>query len=216
MNDFKKIEFVVLDVETTGLSPVNGDRVIEVAALKIRELKVVDRFYSLVDPKRPLSYGAFLVNGITEEMLRGAPPAPEILPGFLDFLGTACLVGHNIRFDLGFIKSEANLSGQQWRHSHPALDTVRLARWLIPELRRYRLQMVAQHLGIEDVQLHRAMADVELTMNIFQTMLEMAFRRDVSDLKGLLKYGGVKFDFNQQSQRTDHFYSVTADEAATS
>lgn len=200
MDDFRKIEFVILDVETTGLSPGNGDRVIEVAALKIRELKVVDRFYSLVDPQRPLAYGAFLVNGITVEMLKGAPVAEEIIPGFFDFLGQACLVGHNIRFDLKFLKNEADFSGQPWRHRHPALDTVRLARWLLPDLGRYRLQMVAHHLGIEDVQLHRAMADVELTRTIFQIMLEMAFRRDVSDLKGLLKYGGVKFEFASRNK----------------
>ncbi len=193
MKDFKNTEFVVLDVETTGLSPANGDRVIEVAALKVRDLCVVDRFHSLIDPERPLSYGAFLVNGITPEMLKDAPTAREVLPDLFDFLGKACLVGHNIRFDLGFLWQEVRLSGRDWGHKHQALDTVRLARWLIPELRHYRLQAVAYHLAIDEVQQHRAMADVELTWAIFSKMLEMAFRRDVSELSALAEHGGVVY-----------------------
>jgi len=193
MKDFKNTEFVILDVETTGLSPAGGDRVIEIAAVKVRELRIVDKFYSLVNPQRPVSYAAFQVNGISDAMLKDAPAAGEILPGFLDFVSGACLVGHNIRFDLGFLSSELERAGWCWRQRHTAVDTVRLSRWLLPELRRHRLEYVARSLEIEPAQLHRAMSDVELTFRVFEKFLEMAFRRDVSDLPGLLTRGGVGF-----------------------
>jgi DNA polymerase III epsilon subunit family exonuclease len=195
MDDFKKTEFIIFDVETTGLSPAYGDRVIEVAAVKIRDLTIVDRFHSLIDPQRPLSYGAFLVNGISSEMLRGAPVAAEILPRFFSFLaGEAfaaappCLVGHNITFDLNFLLHEAALLRHPWQPQRHKVDTMRLARWLLPELGRYRLEGLARFLEIEAAQQHRAMADVEMTHRVLIKLLEMSFRRDVTDLSGLMAY----------------------------
>jgi DNA polymerase III subunit alpha, Gram-positive type len=193
MIPFSDIDFVIFDVETTGLSPANGDRMIELGALKVRGTQVIDRFYSLIDPQRPLSYGAFLVNGISTEMLEGAPVAAEVLPKFLRFLGGAVLVGHNVNFDLGFLNAELERSELAWRQGYSVLDTRRLARWLLPDLRSYRLQNVSYALAIEDFQQHRAMSDVEMTRQVFAQFLEMAFRRDVATLKQLLRHGGVKF-----------------------
>jgi len=89
----KDTEFTFIDVETTGLSPHGGDRVIEIAAMKVKNSKVVKKFETFVDPQRELSYGAFLVNGISDEMLKGAPKAHEILPEFMDMVQNSIIVG---------------------------------------------------------------------------------------------------------------------------
>lgn len=208
MIPFSDIDFVVLDVETTGLSPFNGDRVIEIGAVKVHGEEIVDQFHSLIDPQRPLSYEAFLVNGISSEMLKGAPTADQVLPKFLEFLGTAALVGHNVNFDLGFLNHEIERSGLSWRQLHPVLDTKKMARWLLPELRSYRLQQVAYALAMEDVQDHRAIGDVNMTRLVFRRFLDMAFRRDVTTLKQLLRHGGVRFS----GKVGGHFFESTPEE----
>jgi len=192
MNDLKKCEFTILDVETTGLSSLNGDRVIEIAALKIRDNKVSGKFETFVDPQRELSYEAFLVNGITDEMLKGAPKAREILPELMAFIGDSVIVGHNVKFDLNFINNELDLVGHTKWDSHPAMDTIKMARGLIPGLPSYSLTSVARHLGIVNPQQHRAMSDVVMTHQVFDQLLHIAGEKNFSQLEELLLLFGLK------------------------
>ncbi|MCX5680687.1 MAG: 3'-5' exonuclease [Candidatus Omnitrophica bacterium] len=179
MDRFKTKEFVVFDVETTGLSPAIGDRIVEIAALKIKNLEPVAHFHSLVDPQRPISFPAFEVNQISEKMLVGAPKAREILPQFLKFVGRATLIGHNITFDMNFLYNEMDLSGLETRKDFETVDTIRLARQLMPRLGRYPLWLVADALGIKKSQKHRAMADVELTFDVFSRLIHLAQERNM-------------------------------------
>jgi DNA polymerase III epsilon subunit family exonuclease len=185
MTNFKKNTFVVLDLETTGLSARYGDRIVEIGALKVRGLEVVDRFHSLVDPQRPISYGAFLVNGISAEMVKGAPRAAEVLPRLMKFIGKAYVIGHNLRFDIGFLAQELALLGQTLDDDLKQLDTIRIARRLLPEAGRYSLAHLACYLGIETLQSHRAMADAELTFAVFRELLAIADRKDICDIEQL-------------------------------
>ena len=185
--DIRDVEFVVFDVETTGLAPGAGDRVVEIAALKVRDRKIVEEFHSLVDPQRSISAGAFMVNGITPQMLSGAPKASHIMPRFLKFVEGAHLIGHNVRFDLGFVINEIGLAGLTWEKETWAIDTVRMARLLLPGMGSYRLWWVARSLGIEEEQQHRALADVYLTWRVFAKLLEVAERRDLKAPEILLK-----------------------------
>jgi DNA polymerase-3 subunit epsilon len=100
--NIKLAEFVIFDVETTGLSPIDGDRIVEIAALKIKGSAVVDQFHSLVNPQRSMPMQATQVNNITDDMLITAPIAADILPEMINFIGGACVAGHNVRFDLNF------------------------------------------------------------------------------------------------------------------
>ena len=175
----KTKEFAVFDVETTGLSPTSGDRIVEIAALKIRDLKPIARFHSMVDPERPISFAAFEVNGISEAMLVGAPKSCDVLPKFLEFLGNATLIGHNVKFDLNFLYHEMGLAGLKREEEFEAIDTIRLARRVIPQLKRYPLWLVAATLGISENQKHRAMADVDLTFDVFYRLVHLAQERDV-------------------------------------
>ena len=180
MKTFQETEFVIFDVETTGLSPGMGDRVIEVAALKVKNLKPVEEFHSFVNPGRDISPGAFMVNGITSEMLSGSPRIEHVLPRLLNFLADSVLVGHNIKFDLGFLNNEVRLAGILARNEWRSICTVKMARSLLPGLGRYPLWLVARRLGVEARQEHRALADVYLTLSVFRRLLQIAERRDTA------------------------------------
>ena len=183
MSMIKDKEFVVFDVETTGLSPMNGDRVVEIAALKIRDFKVVDEFHSLVNPGREISYDAFLVNGISQKMVQDAPMASTVMPAFCGFIEGTCLVGHNVKFDLGFLTNELLLLGLKLHPRTVALDTVKMARVLIPGLNSYSLASVSYSLGITQIQRHRAMSDVQMTWEVFERLRQNAERKALSDWK---------------------------------
>ncbi len=178
MKNFQETEFVIFDVETTGLSPSMGDRVIEVAALKVKNLEPVEEFHSFINPGREISPGAFMVNGITPEMLLGSPRIDRILPRLLNFLADQVIVGHNIKFDLGFLDHEVRLTGIPREREWKSICTVKMARSLLPGLGRYPLWLVARRLGVEQRQEHRALSDVYLTLSVFRRLLEIAKRRD--------------------------------------
>jgi len=176
------VEFVVLDTETTGLRP-GPDRVIELAGVRVRGGEAVASFQSLINPGRRIPPFIAQFTGITQEMLADAPPAREILPGFLTFIDGAILVGHNLGFDLGFLSHEAQLLG----HAFPieGLDTIPLARRFLPTLKRFKLDMVAAHLNIPATHRHRALGDARVTAAVFLRMLELAQQQGIYTLGDL-------------------------------
>jgi DNA polymerase-3 subunit epsilon len=124
---FLEIPFVAADVETTGLSAAEGHRVCEIALLRFLRGTVIDSFVSLVNPLRPIDPGARAVNGISDEMVAGAPSFADLFPGILAFLGDDPLVFHNAPFDLSFLRAEALLAGGKWPGNR-VLDTLPMAR----------------------------------------------------------------------------------------
>lgn len=181
----KSTEFVVFDVETTGLSPQDGDRIIEIAAMKVKDSQVIDKFYSLVNPKRSLPREAMIINQITEDMVIDAPTSAEVLPRLIDFIGGACVAGHNVRFDLGFLCYELSLCSRKLKDETPAIDTLKMAKELLPYLSSYKLAYLARSLGVTVNETHRAMADVEITVKVMLRLIEMAHEKD---LCGVLKF----------------------------
>ncbi len=201
--NIKLTEFVIFDVETTGLSPIDGDRIVEIAAVKVKGIKVVDKFYSLVNPQRSMPSQATLVNNITQEMLTTAPVAADILPHMIHFIGGACVAGHNVRFDLNFLCYELALVGRRLNDRTPAVDTLKMARDLLPYLSNHKLAYLARSLGVVVDQTHRAMADVELTVAVFLRLMEMAGDKDLQKASVFLNQFGVEkpsFKLNQKSQ----------------
>jgi len=172
-------EYVVLDVETTGLRP-GPDRVIEIAGLRLRGGQIVDSFQTLVNPLRRLPPFIVQLTGITNEMIAKAPPAEQILPTFLDFIEGATIVGHNVNFDIGFLAYETQLLGQTFPID--GLDTIALARRLLPGLRRFKLDMVAQYLNIPASNRHRAMGDTKVTAAVFLKILDRAREQGIQTL----------------------------------
>ena len=201
--DIRQAEFIVFDVETTGLSPTGGDRIVEIAALKVKEGKIVGEFYYLVNPKRALSAEAMMINQVTEEMVANAPTSQVVLPQLIDFIGGACVAGHNVRFDLGFVGYELALIGRRIKEETPVVDTLKMSRELLPYLNNHKLAYIARSLGISIGETHRAMADVKITVAVLIRLMDMAAEKNLDKVGKFLEQFGVEkpsFKLTQVSQ----------------
>jgi DNA polymerase III subunit epsilon len=182
-------EFVLFDVETTGLSPAYGHRVCEVACLRVRGGEQVGRFEALVDPGRRISPGAYHVNQITAEMLAGAPRFATVARQVLALMDGGVLVAHNAPFDLGFLAMELELARVPPPEG-PVVDTLTLCR------RVYRfasnsLPAVARTLAVDTGPGHRAMGDAWTTWGVLEAILcELGRRWQVRTLRELLNFQG--------------------------
>ncbi len=172
---FEKLEneqFVVFDIETTGLDWRMGNQVIELAGQKIVNGEVVDQFHELINPTCPVEDGAYRVHGLSNMFLaEQGGKAEEHFPRFLDFVQDAILVGHNIlTFDVPFLN--ADLQRYQLRTlNNMIIDTLVMARKLLPHLPNHKLGTVATHFGVDPSGAHRAMVDVEMNKKVFLQML---------------------------------------------
>ena len=194
--NIKQAEYVIFDVETTGLTPEGGDRIVEIAAIRFKNQKIVEHFESLVNPQRDIPEEAQRLHGISADMVKDAPSREEALTRMTDFINGACLVGHNIKFDLDFLCYELSLLGRKLREETPAVDTLKMAKELIPHLRSYSLPSLARGLGVLVKDSHRALADVQTTVSVFNSLLDTAFETRVESFKELYKkFGIVKPNF---------------------
>lgn len=191
------LEFTIFDTETTGLEPESGDRIVELAAVRIKGEKKIREFQSLTDPERPISDAAFQVNGITASMLEGAPKMQEVLPKFLDFAKDSCWCSYNAGFDLAFLDNESRIAGQALPRDIMVADMLKMSRRLLPGLERYTLSFVAQTLGIEAQQKHRALSDVLLSLEVFQCLRRSLKEKGIYDLKNFIELFGVSPGWSQ-------------------
>jgi len=156
-----ELEFVSLDLETTGLMP-ETDRIVEIGAVRFGpDGREIGRFQRLVNPQRPMSPAAYAIHGLSDADLADAAPADEILPEFLAFLGDAdmtLLIAHNAAFDAGFLGRELGRAGLS-APTHSLFDTLALARRRLPDLASHRLDYLARVLGLDPSDAHRALAD---------------------------------------------------------
>lgn len=166
------IDFVVIDVETTGLSPARGDRVCEVGAVKIHGGEIIDSFGTLVNPERSIAAAASAVNHISDEMVANAPRFPQVLPPLRSIMRSAVIVGYNAEFDLSFLRHEFGLANQRW-NPPVVVDTLSLARKLLPGLRKYPQEFVAGVVGLTFPVKHRALEDATMTATLFTLFTSM-------------------------------------------
>lgn len=158
--------YVVIDIETTGLSPEYNE-IIEVGAHKIKEGQIIDTFSSLIKPSMK-PYGSYIdefienLTGITNEMLSSAPEILEIFPQYMDFIGDNIIVGHNVNFDINFLYdySEKYLNKP---FINDFVDTMRLFRKLHPELKHHRVRDLAKLYSLDYSNAHRALTDCNIT-----------------------------------------------------
>lgn len=162
--------FVVFDIETTGFSP-EKNRIIEIGAVRVENGVITDRMDEFVNPDVPIPFEIERLTGINDSMVMGAEKIDVILPKFLEFAKDAVLVAHNASFDVSFISHNAKRLG--YAFSPTVLDTVTLARALLPQLNRYKLDTVAKAVGVSLLNHHRAVDDAEATAGIFLKFVEM-------------------------------------------
>jgi len=158
-------QLVSIDVETTGLFPLSGDRICEIALLKIKEGVIIDKFVTLVNPEKEISLSASLINGITNEMVKNTPPFKNIANKVNDFIKNEILLIHNANFDLSFLKIEMKNCGVQFNETK-LIDTLEIARNFF-NFQSNSLPNLANYLRIEGGKFHRAEADAWTSYKIF-------------------------------------------------
>jgi DNA polymerase-3 subunit epsilon len=164
------LSYVVVDLETTGGRPMHGDRITEIAAVVVRHGEIVDVFETLVNPRRSIPPWITRLTNISWGMVKDAPPFDALCDRVLDVLGGHVFVAHNARFDWAFLNAELERATGQTLDG-PRLCTVKLARKLLPQLRRRSLDYVAMHYGVEIRGRHRAGGDAIATARVLVRLL---------------------------------------------
>lgn len=195
------VEFVVVDLETTGGSPKDC-HITEIGAVRVRGGEVLGEFQSLVDPGVAVPPFIAALTGITDAALAGAPRVGAVLPMFLEFARGAVLVAHNAGFDVGFLKAACASEDQQWP-GFPVLDTARLARVLLhrDEVPNNKLATLARHFRAATEPNHRALADARATVDVLHGLLERAAGFGASHLEDIMQIGS-RVSREQRSKRT--------------
>jgi len=187
-----QIEFCVLDTETTGLAPERGDRIIELACVKIKAGQIKTQFHTLINPQRDIPTEALAIHGISQDMLKGAPLMQKVMPEFLKFIQGSHLCAYNAAFDLDFLKKELQLLGQEMPPDIYIIDVLAMARRLLPNFSQYNLAYVAQSLDIAQEQKHRALYDVYTTIAVFNELTNIMRIKGIDDFYTLHSLFGLE------------------------
>ena len=179
-------DFVVFDLETTGFSP-KKNKIIEIGAVKVQQGKITERFSSFVNPQIPIPFDIEELTGIRDDMVIDAPLIEEILPEFMEFCKDCVMVAHNAEFDMSFIQK--NCEDLHLNCDFTVADTVAMARFLLPQLNRYKLDTVAKAVGVSLENHHRAVDDAACTAEIFVKFIEMLESRRIHTLDELNEQG---------------------------
>ena len=178
--------YVVFDLETTGFSTV-ANKIIEIGAVKVVNGKITDKFSTFVNPEVPIPYRIEELTSIRDDMVIDAPKIETILPQFMEFCGDAIMVAHNADFDMSFIIKNCERQGIEKEFT--IIDTVALARILLPQLNRFKLDTVAKALGVSLENHHRAVDDAGCTAEIFVKFVKMLHDRGMETLDQVNQMG---------------------------
>jgi DNA polymerase-3 subunit epsilon len=188
--------FVVFDVETTGSAAGKGGAITEVGALKLVRGEVVDQFSTLVNPGRLIEPFVVRLTGITDRMVSDAPSISEVMPRFEEFVEGCVLVGHNVHFDCSFVTAARGGTPLP----NEVLDTLKLARSLVPGLKRYRLSALVSHFGVRQAPNHRALSDAAATTEVFRKLLKLLHSAGMKSVGEALALRGGRDRIKPQKQ----------------
>src|SRR5699024_11299359 len=163
----------------TGLSAVY-DTIIELAAVKIQDGEITDRFESFANPHHPLSQTTIDLTGITDDMVENAPEVGDVLKQFHEWIGEDILVAHNASFDMGFLNQGLKRIDFE-KIENPVIDTLELSRFLFPQFKNHRLNTLCKHFDIELTQHHRAIYDAEATGYLLWKLVEELLEREITN-----------------------------------
>jgi len=193
--------FVVFDLETTGLN-ASKCSIIEIGAVKVKNSEIIDRFSEFVNPHVPIPYRITELTGIRDQDVRDAEDISMLLPAFKEFCGDAVLVAHNADFDTSCIKAECKRQEISWDFTY--MDTVPMSRYLLPELKKYKLDAVAKLLGVVLENHHRAVDDAEATAGIFLKLRQRLLNQGITGLRQLNEAAKL----TTENIRSAHAYHV--------
>lgn len=185
-------EFIIFDIETTGLSAIN-DGITEIGAIKVKDGRVIDTYSQLVNPEKEISEFITNLTGITNDMVADKPKIKDVIGDFKEFISGGVLVAHNASFDIGFIREKMRINNLEL--NNPILDTLGLARAVFPDLKNHKLDNLAKHLDVNLDNHHRAVDDAKATKDIFLKILEILENRNIKSLT----------DINSLSDKGDIF-----------
>ena len=184
LNDvsIRDLNYTVFDTETTGLDPRGGDEIISIGALRIinRNILFDERFEQLIDPKRKISKASIAIHGIQPQVLEGCPTIDKVLPDFRSFCSDSVLVGHNVAFDMSFLKMKEVQTGIVF--NNPVLDTLLLSAVVHPTQELHSLDSIADRLELEIDGRHTALGDAVVTAQIFLALLTLLEERGIFTL----------------------------------
>ncbi len=180
--------YVVFDIETTGFSALK-DKIIEIGAVKVENGRITERFSEFVNPQIPIPFRIEELTSINDNMVADAPTIDVILPKFEKFCEGCVMVAHNAEFDMSFIRKNYEDLGIE--REDTVVDTVGMARFLLPQLNRFKLDTVAKAVGVSLEHHHRAVDDASCTADIFVKFIEMCAERDIFNLDELNEKGTV-------------------------
>lgn len=212
--------YVVFDIETTGLDP-EIDEIIEIGAVKIKDGIKIDTFNSLIKPEYEIDEFITELTGITNEMVENAPSINEVLPKFMDFINDYIIIGHNVNFDINFIYDnleELNISPI----TNDFVDTLRISRRLIPELKHHKLSDLANYFNIDTNGSHRSLKDVEITFEVLNNLNKMIIEKyeNIDNFKDACKpksHSGIRAsdittnntEFDEENMLYDKYVVIT-------
>lgn len=186
-----KLHYVVFDTETTGLSPSGGDEIIQIAAVRIVNGRILtgESFNQLVNPKRSIPPESIKFHGVTDDMVVDQPFVEQVLPKFRAYVSGAVMIAHNAAFDLKFLKMKERAAGV--RFDAPVLDTMLLSRMLQGDDGAHTLDGIAERLGIEVIDRHTALGDSLVTAAVFLRMVEMLKERGINTLDDAIRAANI-------------------------
>ena len=163
--------------------------------MKFKNGEVIDEFSCFVNPEKPIPQRVIEVTNITDDMVKDAETIEKVMPKIIEFVGDSVLVAHNADFDIGFLKYNAKLLGLSLENTY--LDTLRLAKELFPEFKKYKLGLIAEKLGIKVEVAHRALDDVDTTVKVLKVMLDMLKEKNVKTVDDIDKLNIGKADYKR-------------------
>lgn len=193
--------FTVIDLETTGFHP-DKDYIIEIAAIKFQGNVEIDRYWQLVKPDMDfIPQHITQLTGITNAMVIDQPKIKEVIPSFIKFIGDSILVAHNAKFDISFLNYNSKLyTGKNIRN--PVICTDHLARRILPDIDSKSLENIAYHLNIPFKQKHRAMSDAEVTLRIFEKMIQFLEDYNVNRVIDIIKLSeGKRINYREKRKK---------------
>ena len=193
-------EYVVFDIETTGLSKKHN-KIIEIGAVKVKDGEVIDTFSEFINPGVPIPYQIEQLTSINDDMVKDAPMSDVIVPKFVEFCGDDIVVAHNASFDTGFVRKNAEELGLKFDNT--VLDTMTLSHILLPELGKFTLDRVCKELKIVNAHHHRAIDDAEATSKVFFKLMDMMKDKGVKTMDDLNVLGSTSPDAIKKA-RTYH------------